>query len=188
VECTEEFVAAYRLRVEREEQASRERRNRQILRSRGISVPNSRTLERRRKKPPNAWNEDLGARFGISEEEYNALLEKQDDACPVCGRSMDRAHRVVRLHIDQCPYTGQIRGLLCARCRKAITLLDDNVLAITNAAAYLSAASKKTLPADPPTVSTQSDERDESDGPAKPSDRATQLAALIGNRGSSWGL
>lgn len=71
-------------------------------------------------------------RYGITDEQYNALLEAQDGGCAIChcpcstGRRMSVDHA----HTDDCEWRARknsdnhcscpIRGLLCQRCNAAI--------------------------------------------------------------------
>lgn len=48
--------------------------------------------------------------YGLSAEDYRALLEWQDGRCFICGQ----VPRVRRLAVDHDHETGEVRGLLCA--------------------------------------------------------------------------
>lgn len=50
--------------------------------------------------------------YGISAEEYDALLRKQKGRCAIC-RCLPRT---IRLAVDHDHKTGEVRGLLCKRC------------------------------------------------------------------------
>lgn len=52
--------------------------------------------------------------YGITVEQYDAILEKQDHKCPVCERHEDEFP--TRLAVDHDHKTGEIRGLLCRYC------------------------------------------------------------------------
>lgn len=54
--------------------------------------------------------------FGISAEDYNVLLNQQDNACGICGVSAAEFDR--RLAVDHDHSTGKVRGLLCGRCNR----------------------------------------------------------------------
>jgi hypothetical protein len=88
--------------------------------------PKSRTeyLKDRRR-----WNRTSKfKRLGITEEEFNALLEKQEYACAICrnpfeGRRIcaDHDHNCCEKQVDRTAKTcGKcIRGLLCVKCNLA---------------------------------------------------------------------
>ena len=79
--------------------------------------------------------------FGLTENEYAALLEKQNGVCAICDQP-ERAHRngvPNRLSVDHCHRTGAIRGLLCHACNRALGLFDDNIERMESAFRYLTA-------------------------------------------------
>lgn len=57
-------------------------------------------------------------KYGISEEQYNDLLRKQNGCCGVCGRPADVFKR--RLSVDHDHDSRFIRGLLCFTCNKYV--------------------------------------------------------------------
>lgn len=76
----------------------------------------------------------------MSEEDYNAMLELQEDACAICRepetlKRDDGSEQL--LAVDHDHKTGRVRGLLCARCNTALGLLRDDVKAIERAIEYL---------------------------------------------------
>ena len=76
--------------------------------------------------------------YGITLEQYNDMLEKQDYKCAICNDEDEVEGR--RLAIDHCHTSGKIRGLLCGKCNRAIGLLKDNTKLLTNAIKYLGAS------------------------------------------------
>lgn len=52
--------------------------------------------------------------YGITTEQYDELLKKQNDSCAVCGRHKDSEKK--SLSVDHNHKTGEIRGLLCTMC------------------------------------------------------------------------
>jgi hypothetical protein len=55
-------------------------------------------------------------KFGISEDQYNELLLRQDYKCFICKRPWTSFKN--RLAVDHHHGTGELRGLLCFRCNK----------------------------------------------------------------------
>lgn len=71
--------------------------------------------------------------YGMSEEQYCALFQKQNGKCAICGTDKVKG-RAKRLHVDHCHSTDRIRGLLCMRCNTALGWYEKNAVGI---AAYL---------------------------------------------------
>ena len=79
------------------------------------------------------WDRERGfSRYGITEEEYNDILEAQNGGCAVCCSKTPGG--VGRFHVDhdhKCCPSGKscgmcVRGLLCSRCNTAAGLLQDD--------------------------------------------------------------
>jgi hypothetical protein len=83
----------------------------------------------------------LKALYGITPEQYNEMLLKQDNKCACCKIEAEQATRQ-KLYIDHCHATKQVRGLLCAKCNSAIGLLKEDTAAIQNAIEYLNKSKK----------------------------------------------
>ena len=82
-------------------------------------------------------NTKLKRRFGITLDEYNELLQKQNYECLICGaKNSTNGHR---LAVDHSHVTGKVRALLCKACNVAIGNLQDNPEFCEKAAAYLRA-------------------------------------------------
>lgn len=77
----------------------------------------------------------------ISLEQYQQMLEEQDNKCGICGQEETckdpRQDRVRRLSIDHCHRTGIVRGLLCHSCNTAIGKLKDDVELLHKAIKYI---------------------------------------------------
>jgi hypothetical protein len=54
--------------------------------------------------------------LGVTPEEYDRLLAKQDGHCALCPA----VPKTRRLDTDHDHKTGQVRGLLCHRCNRAL--------------------------------------------------------------------
>ena len=61
----------------------------------------------------------LKARYGVSLEEYNVILESQKNLCAICGGPLTRAKGKLP-HIDHDHDTGKVRGILCAGCNHGL--------------------------------------------------------------------
>ena len=73
------------------------------------------------------------ARHGITPEEFWAIYEEQDGTCPVCDKAIDAEGSA----IDHNHETGDVRGILCKNCNRALGLLGDNPETMARAQAYL---------------------------------------------------
>ena len=78
---------------------------------------------------------DLKRKFGISVEQYDEMLHRQNGVCAILGCGAATADGK-RLHVDHCHTTGRVRGLLCGKCNRALGLLDDDPARITALAEY----------------------------------------------------
>jgi len=67
-----------------------------------------------RPKGFNSRENHLKKTYGITSEQYNQLLEKQEYCCAVCGKHESDEKK--RLSVDHNHITGEIRGLLCTMC------------------------------------------------------------------------
>ncbi len=67
--------------------------------------------------------------YGITTEEYNAMLAKQGGRCALCDRT--------GLHADHCHITGKFRGLLCRPHNVALGTLGDNEPGLLKALEYI---------------------------------------------------
>lgn len=63
-----------------------------------------------------AFKHKLKSEFNLSVEAYEALMEKQNYSCAICGRHEDGFGR--RLHLDVDHHTGELRGGLCYTCNR----------------------------------------------------------------------
>lgn len=81
----------------------------------------------------------LQENFGLTPEEYDAMLESQGGVCATCGRpeSAERDGKIMRLAVDHCHETGRIRGLLCHACNRSIGLFGEDTDLMERAIAYL---------------------------------------------------
>lgn len=65
----------------------------------------------------------LRSRYGITRDEYNAMLEVQDGRCAICGKE-GGGSRGNMLDVDHDHETGKVRGLLCRACNTALGIVE----------------------------------------------------------------
>jgi hypothetical protein len=72
----------------------------------------------------------LKRKFGITLDEYNVMLARQDGKCAICGtteREYDKHGNMRRLAVDHDHKTGKVRQLLCTPCNTSIGLVKESV-------------------------------------------------------------
>lgn len=72
-------------------------------------------------------------RHNLSVEEFWSIFEDQDATCPVCDWAIEPENSA----IDHNHNTGEVRGILCKACNRALGLLKDNPKNLFRAANYL---------------------------------------------------
>lgn len=79
--------------------------------------------------------------YGITYEQYQDLLIKQNGCCAICKKKESRINPkskdVQQLSVDHCHKTGKIRGLLCSRCNLLLGRIDDDILLLEAFIDYL---------------------------------------------------
>lgn len=75
-------------------------------------------LANRDKINTNAWKSHLLRRYGITQEQYKELLERQNNSCFICRKH--ESTEKFRLAVDHDHKTGEIRGLLCNFCNSRL--------------------------------------------------------------------
>lgn len=78
--------------------------------------------------------------YGLTQEQYDALLEKQGGRCAIVGCESEGP-----LHVDHCHDSGTVRGLLCGGCNKALGFIRNNPIIATGLALYLESVSLTSL-------------------------------------------
>ena len=77
--------------------------------------------------------------YGITSEDFNALLQAQNDRCAICkSLPTQRSTKENVLHVDHCHNTGKVRGLLCLSCNHGLGKFRDSPTLLRQAAEYLS--------------------------------------------------
>lgn len=79
-------------------------------------------------------------RFGLTPERYEEILEQQGGVCAVCGQPETKRNQfgVVSLAVDHDHETGQVRGLICMLCNRALGMLGDSPDTVRRLADYRS--------------------------------------------------
>lgn len=77
--------------------------------------------------------------YGISIKDYITLYKRQNGKCAICKQEGFTLKDSVKtqINVDHNHLTGEIRGLLCPNCNRALGLLKDSKERIKNALEYL---------------------------------------------------
>lgn len=82
------------------------------------------------------WVNSLKKQFGITEADYNRMLEEQKGKCKICEGSPTNS-KLRHFHVDHDHETGKVRGLLCNECNCALGLLKDSPTLLRRAADHI---------------------------------------------------
>jgi hypothetical protein len=86
-------------------------------------------------------NASLSARYGLTVDEYETMLQKQKHACAICGGKenmiIPSTGRTYSLSVDHNHKTGKVRGLLCTQCNHMLGRAADDPEILRRAAKYL---------------------------------------------------
>lgn len=77
------------------------------------------------------WN--FSSRYGLTVDQVEEMLARQDGACAICHKPL------TKFHVDHCHTTGNVRGLLCSPCNRKLSLVENPDL-LASALAYLKRA------------------------------------------------
>lgn len=80
--------------------------------------------------------------YGLKYEEVKELREEQGHLCAICGEEGFMMNKRVKsaLNVDHDHKTGEVRGMLCHNCNRALGLFRDSVERLKSAIAYLEGA------------------------------------------------
>ncbi len=77
------------------------------------------------------------ARFGLTDETFNQLLNTQNNRCAICSIVFDFNDSACTPHVDHCHVTDRIRGLLCTRCNVMLGMSRDQIQTLLRGVLYL---------------------------------------------------
>lgn len=89
------------------------------------------------------YRADLLRRYGLTPDQYDEMLARQDGLCATCRQpetARSPSGGVLPLAVDHDHSTGQVRGLLCMRCNLLVGVLEshpDGRDAVAMARAYI---------------------------------------------------
>lgn len=97
------------------------------------------------KNNPEKWerqkiNQRFKRRYGITVNQWDEMLIKQNNVCLICKQIPTGLHssgNPHKLHVDHNHTTGKVRGLLCTQCNRGLGYFKDNAELLIKASEYL---------------------------------------------------
>lgn len=117
------------------------RKNKEMYKS-NPDLYRERSKKNRENAPPKQAKEyQLKRNYGLSLEDFEGMLLKQDNKCAICSSNLS-----TRPHIDHSHSTGKVRAILCQSCNVGLGHFKDNEEFLYSAIQYLNKYSDITLP------------------------------------------
>jgi hypothetical protein len=86
----------------------------------------------------------LKAKYGLSTEQYQAMLKATRGRCPICFKGFKQPGHWP--DVDHDHKTGAVRDIICHHCNVGLGRFEENIEAMENAALYLEASRRKEPP------------------------------------------
>lgn len=112
------------------------------------SNKSQRVLNKKRyKEDPEKWRErrwekQLKCSYGLSRDDYEELLQRQNRQCAICYKKVEDIPSK-KLWVDHCHNSKEVRGLLCNNCNSGIGYLQDTPEVVYQAYKYLLESKKE---------------------------------------------
>lgn len=90
--------------------------------------------EWRKRNPEKHKNSKLKSIYGISLEQWNEMLVKQNNKCSICSTEFSLLEKPV---VDHCHTTGKVRDLLCKKCNTALGMAQEDTNILFNLIEYI---------------------------------------------------
>lgn len=87
-----------------------------------------------------AYRYTLRTAYGLSQEDFENLLAKQDGKCSICGTSLRNPFKDfsgAKQAVDHCHENGKVRAILCGTCNSGLGHFKDNPEILEKAIKYL---------------------------------------------------
>jgi hypothetical protein len=75
-------------------------------------------------------------KYGLTEEQYYALIAGQGGRCAICGTNFSEL-KERHVHVDHDHKTNKVRGILCTRCNVGLGYFRDDPVLLEHAIYYL---------------------------------------------------
>lgn len=106
-------------------------------RAKNPTAYNALAVKWRDKNPDRQHATDIKRHYGLSLEDYNALLVKQEMKCALCDTQHDPTNKRGRLYVDHCHVSGKVRALLCSAHNSMLGYAEDKIETLEKSIAYL---------------------------------------------------
>jgi hypothetical protein len=83
------------------------------------------------------WGKNLRSGYGIDQEDWARMYNKQEGLCAICKRHMDVNSDDRDIHVDHDHKTEAVRELLCKKCNSLIGMCGESVSTLLSAIKYL---------------------------------------------------
>jgi Autographiviridae endonuclease VII len=125
--------AEYREKVRAGRRRHRQKHKEKIRERRKLKMQNDPEFRQRELARNREWQRRKRYEqvYGISLDDYDAILKRQKGACAICKRDDGL------LCVDHCHGCNHVRGLLCNTCNSALGFCNDSPEHLLAAAAYL---------------------------------------------------
>mgnify|MGYP000231653318 CR=1 FL=1 len=97
----------------------------------------------RQRHPLKRRGYELKAKYGLTLEQYDALLALHNNGCHICGNlTTGTTNGAAHFMVDHCHKTLQVRGLLCTNCNRGLGNFKDSPELLLRAIDYLNRTSR----------------------------------------------
>lgn len=79
-------------------------------------------------------NHYLKKKYGITSEQFEAMIVQQNGCCQICGKRFVNSKSI---HVDHNHRTGKVRSLLCGKCNSGLGYFGECIDNLLNAIQYL---------------------------------------------------
>jgi hypothetical protein len=87
--------------------------------------------EKRKRRRDLCSASHLLRKFGLTTEEFSAMIEGQNNKCKICDCELEQPQ------VDHNHTTGKVRGLLCKPCNMSLGLLKEDPKVLYNMISYI---------------------------------------------------
>ena len=97
----------------------------------------------KKNNPEKTRSSILKSAYGITLDQYNAILKAQDSRCAICQTDKPTGRSDKHFYVDHSHKTNKVRGLLCYHCNIALGMIKDSIVSAIRLVEYLKINEKK---------------------------------------------
>jgi hypothetical protein len=126
----------YREKIRASHRAYSQSHKKEIAESRRLKWQLDSVYRERQRARLRRWRQinRIETRYGISREQYEAMVARQGGLCAICNTKPEKT-----LSVDHCHETGRVRGLLCSSCNSMLGFSHDDPRRLIAGSDYLRA-------------------------------------------------